>query len=57
MARLRRLALKNDIAAMEMAYRKTGSDETLRRLIQLRQEYNQAEGTEAELDGYVFRSL
>lgn len=57
MARLRRLALKHDINAMEMAYRETGSDETLRHLIQLKQEYNRAEGTEAELDGYVFRSV
>lgn len=57
MARLRRLALKRDIAAMEQAYRETGSDDTLRHLIQLQQEYNQAEGTEAELEGYVFRSV
>jgi DNA primase len=55
MARLRRLALSDEIAAAEAAYRDHGSDETLRQLIHLKQEYDRTEGTEAELEGYVFR--
>ncbi|GER07377.1 DNA primase [Kordiimonadales bacterium JCM 17843] len=57
MARLRRLALKREIASIEAAYRKNGSDDTLRHLIQLKREFDKAEGTEAELEGYVFRPI
>ncbi|RMD89823.1 MAG: hypothetical protein D6807_02935, partial [Alphaproteobacteria bacterium] len=48
MARLRRLAIERDIAAAEAAYRDTRDDKALRRLIQLKREFDRAEGTEAD---------
>lgn len=56
MARLRRLALKREIAAMEAAYRHEASDDTLLRLIELKREFDRSEGTEADIEGYVFRA-
>ena len=56
MARLRRMAIEREIAAAEAAYRETQDDETLLRLIQLKREFDRAEGTEAEVGDAGFGS-
>lgn len=56
LARLRRLAMEDEIADLERAYRETGSDDLLMRLIQLKRDHHRSEGNEAEVEGYVFRS-
>jgi len=55
LARLRRLSLKREIDALETAYRDSGEEATLRRLIALKQEFDRCGGTEADIEAHPFR--